>query len=262
MRTTTAEAAKLLYVAMTRATEYLVMTVTGEALMFPSVNPLHHMVMIAELNRVTWLKSHGGKGSVDLGKGWLVPLPQGAESEPFPLHEGRPIYPKIETAGIVGAYQHIDSLPGYEVIFCNDLAYETPGIDIVAKHRHTGRYLVCEAKGTTNEIGSPASYLKLTKSKGRQLSWQWVWRSLVYCADSPAASSVFLELYRPMILEQGIERLLCVTKVDSVLGGFILAETRAWEEKELASYTWFSVSKNWGKLCGWLMEMDNYPNKG
>ena len=231
--------------------------------MLPSVNPLHHVVTVAELNRMAWLKGHAGKGSIDLGKGWLVSLPKGTESEPFPLHEGQPVYPKIETVGIVAAYGHIEGMPGYEVIFCNDLAYKTPGIDIIAKHCETGRYLVCEAKGTTNTIGSPTSYLKGTKNKGRQLSWQWVWRSLVDFADSPTASSVFLELYRPMILEQGInDRLLCVTKAVKVPGGFSPAETQVWGEEEFSGREWLQVSRDWEKLRGWLREMDKFANGG
>jgi hypothetical protein len=84
-----------------------------------------------------------------------------------------------------------------------------------------------------------------------------VWRSLVDCAESPAASSVFLELYRPMILEQGIERLLCVTRTSSTPGGFIPIETRAWGEVELAGCAWLRAAKDWAKLRGWLVEMDN-----
>jgi hypothetical protein len=220
-------------------------------------NPLHQIVTIAELNRQAWLKGHGGAGSIDLGKEWLVPLPEGTVFEAFPLHNGQPLYPKIETAGIVGAYRYIDAMPGYEVIFCNDLAYETSGIDIIAKHRKTGRYLICEAKGTTNNIGFPASYLKQTKNKGRQLSWQWVWRSLVDFADSPTASSVFLALYRQMIMEQGIERVFCVTRVEAVAGGFKPAETQVWGEEELAGLAWLRAAKDWEKLRGWVFEMDN-----
>jgi hypothetical protein len=124
-----------------------------------SHNPLHQIVMIAELNRAAWLNGHAGEGSIELGEDWLVPLPEVAVFEAFPLHDGQPVYPKIETAGIVGAYRYIDSMPGYEVIFCNDLAYETSGIDIIAKHIETGRYLICEAKGITNTIVTPTSYL-------------------------------------------------------------------------------------------------------
>jgi len=226
-----------------------------------SLNPLHHAIMVADLNRMAWLKEHGGEGSIDLGKGWLVPLPKETASEAFPLHNGQPVYPKVETAGIVGAYRHIDSMPGYEVIFCNDLAYETSGIDVIAKHLETGRYLLCEAKGTTNAISYPSSYLKKTKNKGRQLSWLWVWRSLVDFVDSPTASSVFLELYRQMIMEQGIERILCVTRVDEVAGGFRPCETRVWREQELSGLVWLQAAKDWQKLRGWVVEMDKLQIK-
>lgn len=166
------------------------------------------------------------------------------------------MYSKVETAGVVGAYRQIDAMPGYEVIFCNDLAYETCGIDVIAKHRESRRYLICEAKGTTGAFGSPATYLKTTKHKGRQLSWQWSWTSLVDFSDSPTASSVFLELYRSMILEQEIERLLCVTKAEKVPGGYVAGETRTWAETELSCYEWFRMTKDWSKLRGWLGELD------
>ena len=56
-------------------------------------NPLNNVVKVAELNRAAWLNGHGGKdsGSIDLCKGWLVPLPKESKFELFPLHEGRSV---------------------------------------------------------------------------------------------------------------------------------------------------------------------------
>jgi hypothetical protein len=218
-------------------------------------NPLHHVVLVAEINRRMWLKQ-SGKSDNGFGETWLVPLPRSAVTKHFPTREGEPVYPKVETVGVVGAYRQIDAMPGYEVVFCNDLAYETCGIDVIAKHRESGRYLICEAKGTTGAFGSPAAYLKTTKHKGRQLSWQWAWNSMVEFADSPTASSVFLELYRSMILEQGIDRLLCVTKAEKIPGGYVAGETRTWGETKLSYYEWFRITKDWGKLLGWLGELN------
>lgn len=223
-------------------------------------NPLHHVVLVAEINRRMWLKQ-SGKSDNGFGEAWLVPLPRTAVAEQFPTRVGELVYPKVETVGVVGAYRQIDAMPGYEVIFCNDLAYETCGIDVIAKHRESGRYLICEAKGTTGAFSSPAAYLKATKHKGRQLSWQWAWNSVVDFSDSPTASNVFLVLYRSMILEQEIDRLLCVTRAEKIPGGYVAGETRTWVEEELCSYEWFRTAKDWSKLRGWLGELDNLRMK-
>ena len=60
-----------------------------------------------------------------------------------------------------------------------------------------------------------------------------------------------------MIMEQGIERVLCVSRVDAVAGGFMPAETRVWGEEELSGLAWLQAAKDWQKLRGWVLKMDN-----
>ncbi len=173
------------------------------------LNPLHHYLIVAKINSKFWELCNDKKFSnIYLGNNYLIPLPKGSNQVSFPTYNGKCIYPDIAMAGVAGLYRELTKNSNYKIIFSNELAYEIHGIDALAYNKKENQYLICEAKGTTIGEKSPAYYLKKTKKRGRQLSWQWCWNCIIDFAEFPATANVFLELYGPLILHTNIKRLL------------------------------------------------------
>ena len=86
-----------------------------------------------------------------------VALPPGAmmwpplgEEEDFPTGpDGAPRYPSAELGGVAGLHHWLSEQNLGEVVFANDLSWEVRGVDAVVRDRHSDRYILCEAKGTT-----------------------------------------------------------------------------------------------------------------
>ena len=81
---------------------------------------------------------------------------------------------------------------------------------------------------------SPLHYLRRTRAKGRQLSWQWCWQSLVDHALVATTAPAFLALIEPF-LDGAVERLLAVTVLTREEAGWRIANTHVWREPELAT---------------------------
>ena len=217
------------------------------------MNPLGQLISIAEANLMLRPLLECPASSSD-----AQVLPQGASRSNFSQYKGSPAYPTVELAGMAGSYLWALAQKNLNVIYANDLAYEVRGIDAVAKKMDTGRLLIVESKGTTRKLSSPATYLKTTKTMGRQLSWLWCWNAVISLAENPFTAEAFLALYKPMILGQ-VERCLAVTRVRQVgvVEGYQIEETRTWGEEELCEkYPWLAEEKDWGKLRVWLGELD------
>jgi hypothetical protein len=211
-------------------------------------NQLARLVVHALANAILWQRWNRGATSQKQGD-WLR-LPQKAKISSFPMHRGKCVYPSLEHVGTAGLYQWL-LLQRWKVLFANDLAYTIHGIDAIAHDVRRNVFLVCEAKGTELPFKSPGAYL-LRTAKGRQLSWQWCWSSLVDFADSAPTARAFLELFKPMIFQDNVERLLSVTRAKRVKNGFVIRETRIWHEPELQQVEPLRIRKNWTKERRWL----------
>jgi len=167
----------------------------------------------------------------------LAPWSGSFASTPFPTDiAGKPLYDTVESAGEAGLYEALDADPELEVLWTGALAWQGQGIDAIARNRQTGGYVICEAKGTQHAIAaSPLPYLRATRHKGRQLSWQWCWGSLVDMADFPTTALAFLCLLEPM-LQSRCERLMTITQVERHGQGFRMLARRSHHEPELAQY--------------------------
>ena len=119
----------------------------------------------------------------------------------------------------------------------------------------SGNLVILEGKGSTRPIRTPASYLKRTKTKGRQLSWDWCWSSAIDLAEHPATAVAFLGLYQGLILGKA-ERMLAVTKARRVTGGFLAEEVEVWDEARLAQYPWLAEPRDWTRQQEWLADLD------
>jgi len=224
---------------------------------FKAINPLHHIIQIAELNNELWqIENENNFSKINLGDHYLTKLPIESTSEPFPHINGYTIYPSIEKLGVAGLFNELKKRSNYEVIFSNDLAYEIHGIDAIAYDPSTEEYLICEAKGTRRAIKNLLFYLKKTKQKGRQLSWEWCWASLIDFAEFPPTANVFLELYDKFISNKNVSRLLSVTKGFKYHVGYIIRETKLFFENELHKYDWLTQTINTVELHKWIGEID------
>jgi hypothetical protein len=212
-------------------------------------NPLQQLIAIAVKNRALWHES----STQELTP--LLTLPATSSISPFPQQVAATVYPNKESGGVAGLYAWLLGQSSFEVRFANDLAYEIHGLDAVAYNHATRRYLLCEAKGTTRKIKSPGSYLKRTKTKGRQLSWMWCWASIIDLAEHGPTADAFLTLLHPLILDNTVDRLLAVTRLHREPEGFTIQETRVWDEAALHRYPWIRQPYDWTKHRQWLEEL-------
>ena len=173
------------------------------------INPLEKFVFIALANEVLLneqSKDRASEVSEEISKQMISGVPENIE----PYDDQKTGYKTIELAGIAKFFEEINKREDEKVVYENTIGMTLHGIDAVTK-TNDGSYTVYEIKATTRNLRSPRSYLRKTKHKGRQLSWQWCWASLVEMAEFPLTAPVFLELYVKMI-EQKIKRKLAIVE--------------------------------------------------
>ena len=198
-----------------------------------AANPLYALMQIARANAAI---ARTSLPTASDGLPW-APWMGAFESEAPPQESHPARYDSIELAGEAGLYGHIEADPDLEILYTGACAWEVRGIDAIARRRSTGRYLICEAKGSERALsGSPLAYLHHTRHKGRQLTWEWCWKSVVDMADFPTTAQAFLELLGPM-LNGEVERLLVVSRVawvdGELAGGYGVVERCVFLEAEL-----------------------------
>lgn len=198
-----------------------------------SSNPILELIAVARENLVI-ANTHLPFAESGLP---LAPWTNTFATRPFPkTPEGKPLYDTVEFAGEAGLYEVLAASPELEVLITGALAWQVRGIDAIARHRRTGSYVICEAKGTQNPVAaSPLTYLHTTHHKGRQLSPEWCWKSLVDMADHPTTALAFMHLLEPL-LHGRYERLLAVTQVVGRRRGYQATTRRIFAEAELAQY--------------------------
>ncbi len=221
-----------------------------KAAMAHAVNPLHEMAIIAK--RLAELMPDATNGQGDTATPWSA----GFSTEDFPVVNGTATaYPSKESGGVAGLYYALESFSNWQTIFANDLAWDIHGVDAVAYNSRTDEYLLCEAKGTSlAKLRSVCSYLKATKTKGRQLSWQWCWASFVDCAGLASTAPLFLRLLKPF-LEGRVQRMLAVTQLKQDAMGCIISATKTWGESELCQFSDLDAPYDLSKQRLWLDEM-------
>lgn len=191
-----------------------------------------------------------------------VTLPPGGMIWPFAHEEGlfpqapdgAPVYPTRELGGVAGLYNWITDQNLGDVVFANDLSWEVRGVDAVYRDHRTGRYVLCEAKGASNPIaGGPLSYLRRTRSKGRQLSWEWCWTTLVDFACVGTTAPAFLNLLKPFLQGQ-VDRLLCVTELRPENNGWRIVQSKTWREEELLKVPELALAYDLDRQRVWMSE--------
>lgn len=214
-------------------------------------NPLRALILIA-LELIRQFEEQTG---VTLPEGAMM-WPLHPEGEPFPTAtDGAPLYPTRELGGTAGLYRWLAGQDLGEVVFANDLSWTVHGVDAVLRDRRTGRYILCEAKGTGRPIAdSPLSYLRRTRTKGRQLSWMWCWRSLADCALTATTAPLFLGLLSPFLGGQ-VERLLVVTRLGRDGEGWTVGDARAWTEAHLATFPELAAPYDLDRHRRWLADL-------
>lgn len=226
-----------------------------------SINPLQFYIRLAQVNHHLGKEALKGKGTFEIKNDWLCPeFPASGQKRKYDS-KGRECFHSREDAGVGSLYNYLNNDTPYKVIFCNDLSMQIWGFDALALDENTGTYLICEAKGTTGKFKTPPSYLKKTVKKGRQLSWEWCWRTLTDFAEDSLTAPVFTALYRPLILQQNIERLLFVAQLERSKGDFVISDTKFWDEEHLQQYDFLSKRKDLSKHRRWLTAIDKSDGK-
>lgn len=220
-----------------------------QALLNGSINQLHHFVLMAEFLHGLTVKMHNDTPH-NLGLDWLSPVPD---------HEVIKIDPKIdaktiESAGVRELYKRLVSEHKLDILYGNDW-YDPRGFDCIAYQRESDTYYICESKGTTRPITYPTSYLKKTKTKGRQLSWEWCWKACLDYSEQGFTANVFLKLYPRILKKQGIKRILGITQVKEHKGYYTTIDFKLIDEEILNQYDWLSAHSFSDNLHRWHKEI-------
>jgi len=166
--------------------------------------------------------------SQEIGKDFIAPVPDGIEMD----EDGKEGHKTIELAAIASFFEHIAQHSDETTVYENTIGMTLHGIDAVTVDKE-GIYTVYEIKGTTRPLKKAESYLKKTKNKGQQLSWEWCWMSLVDMVEFPYTAPIFLELYKPLIRQQ-IRRKLAVVECKRCEDGSYTGErVHMFDAKEL-----------------------------
>lgn len=217
------------------------------------LNPLEHLYFHASTMDAAWqaVMKHA-PAQQDFG-GLLAELRNERDIE---FIDGLPLAHSIEDAGVLGAILWLQRQPEYLVTFGNDLAYTRYGIDLVAKHTSTGRLLLCEAKGTTGPWCPAGTYLRHTRRKGRQLSWQWCWASLIEFAFRGPTARLFLTTFREFLRGEA-DRALVINKTRAHGTGFLVIETRAIGESVVRAVPMLDAAPDRQRWLSWLQQLDS-----
>jgi hypothetical protein len=162
----------------------------------------------------------------------------------------------IEDGGVLGAILWMQSQPGLEAVFGNDLAYTRLGLDLVARGIGGDGVVLCEAKGTMRAFATPGRYLRETRRKGRQLSWRWCWQSLTEFAMRGPTARLFLTTFRAVLCGRA-RRVLAVSQVSHRGRALVLGDTKTFSEDELAMVAGLDVSSDFSKWRKWLTILDS-----
>ena len=218
-----------------------------------ALNPLHAFVLAALALR-QHIEAAFPTKSKYLAE---LDLPYSDSSEDILVRKtpcGEIVYGSKELAGVAGLFYALDESK-FAVRYTNDLCHTIHGIDAIAYDACRDRIVLCEAKATGERaIRSFSSYLKLTARKGYQLSNKWCWRSFMDLSLFDGTAGVFLNFLEPF-LSGRVERLLCVTRVKRVVGGYKILEKRIWSEDALQKVRWLAEPYDLSRQRKWLAEI-------
>ncbi len=213
------------------------------------MNPLEKLVFIALVNKSIIDNSDRHK---QLNES-IIPIPNNIEVENFPTKKDTVLYDNREMAGIVGLYLILRK-EGYKIVYSNEIGVSIKGIDCIAVKDNI--WYICEAKGTTTNKKILSYFLRNTKTKGRQMSWDWIWRSLIEFAEDSLNSKVFLCLYRNVIYQKNIRRLIGVSYLKKTNKHFIIESTSLYCDKDINNLKGINLFTNKNNLQKWLNSLD------
>ena len=146
--------------------------------------------------------------------------------------------------------------PGHKMIFYDELCFQRTGLDLVFRSRSDDRIVIVEAKGTGQRvITAPLYYLRRTRTKGRQLSWDWVWRLLTDMAYDASTADGFFRVLRPL-LDGRVERALVIARWAGDPLDADPAELRAFDEVRLSSVPGLDDFEVLDSKRQWLRDID------
>lgn len=218
------------------------------------MNPLQHILNIAILN--SELLKHNVNYK-EISKEFIIQIPADSKIENFEKYNGTILYDSKELAGIAGMFNHMIK-EGIQIIYSNDLGAQIRGIDAIGKKEN--RNIICEAKGTVLKNSNASSHLKKTKTKGRQLSWNWIWASIVDFAEDVRNANVFIKIYEQVIQNRDIERRLYITRLAKLKNKYRILSTECYLEKDLEHLNEFNEFSAKEKLCLWLNQIKQANN--
>ncbi len=213
------------------------------------MNPLVQLIGVAYINEL-YAQSHSNYKRISP---YVNHMLSDLEYTSFEQYGEKSIYDTKELAGVAGLYYALQEKE-YQIVYANDLGLSIVGIDCIAVKNKT--WYIGEAKGITSKRTALSSFLKNTKTKGRQMSWDWIWRSLVNFAEAPLNAGVFLSLYKDIILQTNTKRIVGVSQLAKVKKGYFISNTQIYEEPHITSLKNMNCFTNMKRLQEWLKTVD------
>lgn len=206
----------------------------GDSVEFPlsPINPLHRMMMVAYLIAAVNERFHeGAPDPLTAADGYERP----ADSEFIPVLKLRQVNAVQRT---VNALRR----DGFDILYVDEIFWTPTGIDIIAVGPSDGTVVFAESKATSKRFSnSPLSYLRSTRNKKRQMSWDWIIDSVEELHLSGPSAPVFFRLLRPLA-EGRVERRLYVWQAEDTRGELVgEVQGRLWSESDLRSHPAFDT---------------------
>ncbi len=215
-------------------------------------NPLYQLIHLALANK-TLIERHPDFSYSIENVINLLPV----ESTFIPIRKDgdKIIYDSKEEAGVGGMYTALQAQEGVQVIFSNDLGQSIHGIDALAIDSKRKEIIICEAKGTSRSKITVSQVLKRTKLRGRQMSWRWIWASLVDFAEHGPNANAFLMLYDDVINLHKLQRVVSISEVRKRAQEYTVSNTRLFYDDDFAHLKHMNEFPARASLKEWLDEI-------
>jgi hypothetical protein len=214
-----------------------------------NLNPLQKIILVAEINKFIIENQQGFDFLIE---DIIIPIPTDSVNSKFERFNSEILYDNKELAGVAGLFLKLKEDKDVKIIYSNDLGSSITGIDCIAVKNN--KYIICEAKGTTSKKKYISSFLKKTKTKGRQMSWDWIWKSIVNFADDSRNSIVFLHIYENVIKLENISRLVSISSLKKIRNKYTIQETKFYKDEDIKHLKGISSFTNQEKLKDWLTQ--------
>lgn len=159
--------------------------------------------------------------------------------------------------GAVGKAIELLQVNGNEVQYIDQSSWNHTGIDLISAGTDGTALKIVEVKGTTRGIkNSPAAYLRKTRTKGYQLSWEWCWCSTTELACLCTTAKAFFLLLKPLLYGNIQRELIAVDFEITDDPVWPIRHFKTWTEGDFAEIPKLAAPYDLEKQRRWFEEIE------